>query len=95
MSGHEHQRPWWGVYELGVDEARRRVDKITDEIGGQLNLSSSWDGDHLRVKGVGVKGRILVAHDSVEVHVHLGLTMLIMREPIRSAIENSIDHYID
>jgi putative polyhydroxyalkanoate system protein len=82
-------------HELGVDEAKRRVDKIADEIGGRLNLHSSWDGDHLRVKGVGVHGHILVEDRSVEVHVRLGLAMLMMREPIRSAIEESIDHYID
>jgi len=28
------------------------------------------------------------------VHVHVGLAMMMLREPIRSAIENSIDHYI-
>ena len=58
-------------------------------------LTSEWEGDHLCVHGKGVSGRILVFEDSVEVHVHVGLTMMMFREPIRSAIEGSIDHYID
>jgi hypothetical protein len=37
---------------------------------------------------------ILVFEDSVEVHVHVGLAMMMLREPIRSAIESSIDEYI-
>jgi len=82
-------------HELGVEEAKRRVDKVAEELGGRLNLSSTWDGDHLRVRGFGVNGRIIVDAQSVEVHVRLGLAMSMMREPIRSAIEESIDHYID
>ena len=81
-------------HSLGVEEARRRVDKVADELGGKLRLSSEWEGDHLRVHGKGVSGRILVYEDSVEVHVHVGLAMMMFREPIRSAIEGSIDEYI-
>jgi putative polyhydroxyalkanoate system protein len=81
-------------HSLGVEEARRRVDKVADELGGKLRLSSEWEGDHLRVHGKGVSGRILVYEDSVEVHVHVGLAMMMFREPIRSAIEDSIDEYI-
>jgi hypothetical protein len=46
------------------------------------------------VHGKGVSGRILVFEDSVEVHVHVGFTMMMLREPIRAAIERSIDEYI-
>jgi putative polyhydroxyalkanoate system protein len=81
-------------HSLGVDEARHRVDQVAEELGGKLGLTSEWEGDHLRVHGKGVSGRILVSNDSVEVHVHVGFAMMMLREPIRSAIENSIDHYI-
>ena len=81
-------------HSLGVDEARRRVDQVADELGGKLGLTAEWEGDHMRVHGKGVSGRILVSDDSVEVHVHVGLAMMMFREPIRSAIEGSIDEYI-
>ena len=81
-------------HTLGIEEAKRRVDRVADELGGKLGLTSEWEGDHLRVHGKGVSGRILVSDYSVEVHVHVGLAMMMLREPIRSAIENSIDHYI-
>ena len=73
-------------HNLGIEEAKRRVDKVAEEIGPKWNLKSWWDGDRLRVQGSGVKGRILVDEESVEVFV---------QEPIRAAIESSIDHYID
>ena len=81
-------------HSLGAEEARRRVDQVADELGGKLGLTSEWEGDHLRVHGKGISGRILVSDYSVEVHVHVGLAMMMLREPIRPAIENSIDHYI-
>ena len=81
-------------HSLGVEEARRRVNHVAEELGGKLKLTSEWEGEHLRVHGKGVSGRILVFEDSVEVHVHVGLTMLMLREPIRAAIEGSIDEYI-
>jgi len=82
-------------HTLGVEEAKRRVDQVADELGGKLNLTSRWEGDHLRVNGRGVSGRIIVEGDNVEVHVTLGLAMLMLREPIRASIEESIDHYIN
>lgn len=82
-------------HTLGVEEAKRRVDQVADELGDKLSLTSRWEGDHLRVRGRGVKGRIVVEANKVEVHVTLGLAMLMLREPIRLAIEDSIDHYID
>jgi putative polyhydroxyalkanoate system protein len=82
-------------HTLGIEEAKRRVDQVAAELGGKLNLTSHWEGDHLRVMGRGVSGRILVADESVEVHVTVGLPMIMLREPIRAAIESSIDHYID
>ena len=48
----------------------------------------------MRVTGRGVSGRILVSDTSVEIRVHLGLTMMMFRESIRAAIEGSIDDYI-
>ena len=81
-------------HTLGVEQARRRVDQVAEELGGKLRLTTEWEGDHMLVHGKGVSGRILVSDDSVEVHVHVGLAMMMFREPIRQAIEGSIDHYI-
>ena len=81
-------------HALGIEEARQRINRVADELGGKLKLASEWEGDHLRVHGKGISGRILVFEDSVEVHVHVGLTMMMLREPIRAAIEGSIDEYI-
>ena len=82
-------------HTLGVAEARRRVDQLADELGAKLRLTHRWDGDHLRVSGSGVSGRIVVEETLVEVHVKTGLGMILLREAIREAIEGSIDQYIE
>ena len=81
-------------HTLGIEEARRRVDLVADELGSKLNLTGHWEGDHMRVSGRGVSGKILVSETSIEIRVHLGLAMMMFRESIRSAIEGSIDDYI-
>ena len=81
-------------HSLGIDEAKRRVDQVAEEIGPKWNLRSHWDGDHMRVQGTGISARIAVMADSVEVHVRTGLAMMIFRDSIRSAIEGSIDEHI-
>jgi putative polyhydroxyalkanoate system protein len=82
-------------HTLGIAEARRRVDQLADELGAKLRLTHRWDGDHLRVSGSGVSGRIVVEETLVEVHVRTGLGMILLREAIREAIEGSIDQYIE
>lgn len=81
-------------HSLGVDEAKRRVDMVAEDIGGKFNLTSRWEGDYLRVTGTGVNGRVVVAEQSVEVHVETGFAMILFRETIKTAIEDSIDDYI-
>ncbi len=82
-------------HSLGVDEAKRRLDQVADALGGRLKLTSRWEGNRMQVVGQGVSGHIDVDDVSVRIHVSMGLTMLMFRESIRSAIESSIDQYID
>jgi hypothetical protein len=46
------------------------------------------------VHGKSVSDRILVSNDSVKLYVHVGFAMIMFREPLRAAIEGSIDEYI-
>ena len=71
------------------------LDQVADALGGRLKLTSRWEGNRMQVVGQGVSGHIDVDDVSVRIHVSMGLTMLMFREPIRSAIESSIDQYID
>lgn len=81
-------------HELGLDEARRRVDQIADEICERFDLTPNWHGDELRVSGPGVSGHIALAERSIEVIVRLSLALTLFKGTIRSAIEEAMDHHL-
>ena len=78
-------------HHLGLEEARNRANHIAETLGKQFSLTSSWQGDHLVVRGSGVNGYLLVEEDSLEIEVKLGFALKLMEAPLRAAIENTID----
>lgn len=81
-------------HKLGIDEARRRANQLVEVLERRYSLTSNWRGDYLVVSGNGVDGHLLVAEESVEMVLRLGLALKLMEGPIRSFIENSIDEYL-
>ncbi len=82
------------VHSLGKNEARKRVDEIAESLGSKYGLSSSWDGDDLKISGSGVTGCITVAEQAVDVEVKLGLALSMMQSTIRSSIEEAMDKHL-
>ena len=78
-------------HHLGLEEAKIRANHIAETLGRQFSLTSSWQGDHLMVRGHGVNGYLVVEEESLEIEVKLGFALKLMEGPIRSAIENTID----
>jgi len=81
-------------HSLGVAEARNRADRIAASLEKQYSLTSTWEGDHLNVRGNGVSGRLVVAEQTIELEVRLGFALRFMEGPIRSAIESTIDEQL-
>jgi len=78
-------------HSLGIVEARNRADRIALYLKEHYSMTSTWDGDHLNVRGNGVNGRLVVAEETIELEVRLGFALRLMEGPIRSAIESTID----
>ena len=81
-------------HSLGIAEARQRADRIAAFLEQQYSLRSTWEGDHLNVRGNGVTGRLSVADDTIELEVRLGFALRLMEGPIRSAIESTSDEQL-
>lgn len=81
-------------HDLGIDEAKQRVNRIRSDIEAQYGLSGSWIGDILKVTGTGVTGQILVYEERVLVEVRLGFAMMLMEGPIRSTISAAMDEHL-
>jgi len=80
-------------HELGLEAARKKIDHVAATLGNQYSLTSSWRGDHVRVRGIGVNGRIVVAPEYVEAEIQLGIPLMIMKRQIQSRIEDLMDEH--
>jgi len=81
-------------HNLGVAEARKRVDSVADSLCDKYGLRSTWEGDALRFDGSGVHGKIAVADESIDVRVKLGFALSMMSSAIRTSIEDALDTYL-
>jgi putative polyhydroxyalkanoate system protein len=78
-------------HNLGLEEARRRADRIAADLREEFSVRSRWVGDAMHVEGSGVSGELHVDEHVVELIVKLGFALKLMEGPIRSAIEKAID----
>ena len=81
-------------HDLGIDEAKQRVDRIRSGIEEQYGLSGTWSGDTLKFIGTSVKGHIMVFEQRVLVEVRLGFAMLLLEGPIKSHISAAMDEHL-
>jgi putative polyhydroxyalkanoate system protein len=79
------------THSLGLEEARKRADRIAADLTDQFSLRTAWQGDQLHVEGNGVRGQLQVDDRHVEINITLGLALKLMEAPIRSVIEKAID----
>ena len=79
---------------LGKDEARKRVADVAESLSSKYGVSSSWDGDDLKIDGSGVSGCISVAEQSVNAQVKLGFALSMMESTIRTSLEEALDKHL-
>jgi putative polyhydroxyalkanoate system protein len=78
-------------HNLGLAEARRRADRIADDLKEQFSARSRWEGNEMHVEGSGVTGRLHVDETHFELEVRLSFALKLMEGPIRNVIEKTID----
>lgn len=78
-------------HNLGLEEARKRADRIAEDLREEFSFRSRWVGDALHVEGSGASGELHVDDHVIELVVKLGFALKLMEGPIRSAIERMID----
>lgn len=81
-------------HSLGIDEAKRRVDRVRSDVETKYGLSGVWAGDTLKVTGTGVNGQISVSEQRVLVDVRLGFAMMLLEGSIKSHISAALDEHL-
>ena len=78
-------------HALGKAGARETAEKLAESLSTEYKAKCEWINDDLCFSSPGVKGKLCVGEEDVEIKVDLGL----MLRPLKSKIETSIVSQLD
>ena len=78
-------------HSLGKIGARSTAEKFAESLASEYGAECSWKDDDLTFTSRGVKGKLHVGDDEVEIKVDLGLFL----RPLKSKIQSSIVAQLD
>lgn len=77
-------------HALGREEARRRVDRVIEELQQKFPFTTAWlDDGLLSLKASGVDGEVAVRDDAVEVTITLGFMAAMFKDTIEGTIHSA------
>jgi putative polyhydroxyalkanoate system protein len=78
-------------HRLSRDEARARLDRITEKLAREYSAACRWDeGDRLLVTRKGLQAALAIGDDRVHVDLELGLFMRPFAGTIRDGIAKQL-----
>lgn len=78
-------------HTLPLDQAKKLVQKAADDLAGDYDLASEWDGNTLRFHRSGVEGEMQVTAAEIRLDVTLGWLL----RPFKARFVESIEHNFD
>ncbi len=78
-------------HSLDHEHARQAAETLAEDLSKQFDVHYQWDGDVMRFKRSGVKGRLDITPQ--DIHVHLELSLLL--RPFKNRIEQEIHSQLD
>ena len=89
MSNIHLKRP----HALGLDGARRAVQRVADEMTEKYGLQCDWNGDVLSFARSGVSGTLAVGEAEILLEAELGMILSAFRPRIEEQLQKNFDHY--
>ncbi len=82
-------------HSLTRDEARSRIDRVTEKLARDYSAACSWHEEgHLVVKRKGLEATLKLADDRVQVDLELGLLMRPFAGTIRAGIAKQLSQIL-
>lgn len=78
-------------HTLGRTKARQTAEKMAKSLTSEYNAKCKWHKDDLQFTSKGVKGRLHVGQEEVDIKLELGM----MLRPLKGKIERSIRAQLD
>jgi putative polyhydroxyalkanoate system protein len=82
------------AHELSRDEAKRRVERIAEDLKDKFNVQYHWKNDSLQFKRSGASGAIDLGDGFVEVKIRLGMMLAPMKGKIEASIKKNIGSFL-
>ena len=79
------------AHQLGLNEARARVDHIASSLQDKLEANWAWQGNRLSFNRSGASGTVDVEDNFIEFNVKLGLLLT----PLKGKIESTLNEEIE
>ncbi|MDI9244331.1 polyhydroxyalkanoic acid system family protein [Marinobacter sp. CHS3-4] len=79
------------AHSLDKSHARDAAEALAKDLSEQFDVNYEWDGNLLRFKRSGVKGKLDISEQDLHIHLELGL----MLRPFKSRIEQEIHSQLD
>jgi putative polyhydroxyalkanoate system protein len=80
------------AHVLPPDAAKRRVEKVVEELSGKYSLTSEWESDtRMAISAMGVTGHIEVAPDEIAVALDKSFWVPVSDEQLEAAINRALD----
>lgn len=79
-------------HSLEISEARKRLEKMADELRSRYGIKSTWAGNTATLSRTGLKkGVVELTHSAINVEISLGLLAKAMKGKIEEQVDIALD----
>ena len=78
-------------HSLDKAHAREAAETLAKDLSRQFDVNYEWDGDRLRFKRSGVKGKLEISEQELHVHLELGMLLRAFKPRIEQEIHRQLD----
>jgi putative polyhydroxyalkanoate system protein len=78
-------------HSLDKAHARDAAETLARDLSSKFDVNYEWEGDLLRFKRSGVKGKLEIAEQELHVHLELGLMLRAFKSRIEQEIHDQLD----
>lgn len=79
------------AHKLGLAGAKSAAEKLGNKLNKDYNLVGRWTSDTYTFSRPGIEGKLMVAHEHMELEVTLGFLFKAMKAPLEKNIHKEFD----
>jgi len=79
------------AHSLDKSHAREAAETLAKDLSSKFDVNYEWEGDLLRFKRSGVKGKLEISEQELHVHLELGLILRGFKSRIEKEIHSQLD----